>query len=74
MKIISNIMFFILVTIMLTASVILCVLGWIIYPILWLSHVSHRAWRRKVIEPLWVWVYKKGGGEEFVKQNKTKSL
>lgn len=74
MKIISNIMFFILVIVMLAATVMLYVLGWIIYPVLWLSHVSHRAWRRKVIEPLWVWVYKKGGGEEIVKQNKTKSL
>ena len=45
MKIISNIMFFILVVVMLTASVMLCVLGWIIYPVLWLSRVSHWAWR-----------------------------
>lgn len=60
MKIISNIVFFVLVAIMLTATVMLYVLGWIIYPILWLSHKSHEAWRRKVIEPLWVWFYKKG--------------
>lgn len=38
MKIISNIMFFILVVVMLTASVMLYVLGWIIYPTLWLCH------------------------------------
>lgn len=54
MKIISNIMFFVLVAIMITATVMLYVLGGIIYPILWLSRVSHRAWRGKVIEPLWV--------------------
>ena len=66
MKIVSNIMFFVLVTIMLTATVMLYVLGWIIFPILWLSRVSHEAWRRKVIEPLWAWLYKKGGGEEIV--------
>lgn len=38
MKIISNILFFILMAIMLTASGMLCVLGWLIYPVLWLCH------------------------------------
>jgi hypothetical protein len=55
MKIISNIMFFILVIVMLAATVMLYVLGWLIYPVLWFSHKSHEAWVR---------VYKKGGGDE----------
>lgn len=59
MKIISNIMFFVLVAIMLTATVMLYVLGWIIYPILWLSHKSHEVWVREVIMPLWVWLFRK---------------
>lgn len=64
MKPISNVMFFVLVAVMLTATVMLYVLGWIIFPILWFSRVSHEAWRRKVIEPLWVWLYRKGGCDE----------
>ena len=64
MKIISNIMFFLLVVVMLTASVILCVLGWIIYPVLWFSHKSHEAWVGEVIMPLWVRLFRKGGSAE----------
>ena len=64
MKTINTLMYFFIVILALTATVALYVLGWMIYPILWLSRVSHRAWRRKVIEPLWVWVYRKGECDE----------
>lgn len=60
MKTINTLVYFFIVIIALTATVALYVLGWVIYPILWLSRKSHEVWRRKVIEPLWVWLYKKG--------------
>ena len=64
MKTINTIMYFFAVILALTATVMLYILGWIIYPILWLLRESHEAWRRKVIEPLWVWLYRKGGCDE----------
>lgn len=57
MKILSNIILFQLVVIMLIASVLLTIIGWVIYPFLWLGHISYQAWHEKVITPLWVWLY-----------------
>lgn len=57
MKILSNIILFLLVVIMLIATVLLTIIGWIIYPFLWLGHISYQAWQKKVIAPMWVWLY-----------------
>lgn len=57
MKILSNIILFLLVVIMLIATVLLTIIGWVIYPFLWLGHISHNMWLRKAIAPMWVWLY-----------------
>lgn len=51
MKILSNIILFLLVVIMLIATVLLTIIGWIIYPF------SYQAWHEKVITPMWSWLY-----------------
>lgn len=56
MKILSNIILFALAVLILTASVLLTIIGWVIYPFLWLGHISHKMWRCKTIAPMWVWL------------------
>ena len=57
MKILSNIILFLLVVIMLIASVLLVIIGWVIYPFLWLGHIRQQSWYEKTIAPMWVWLY-----------------
>lgn len=59
MKILSQITLFALAVLILTASVLLTITGWIIYPFLWIGHISHKMWRCKTIAPMWAWLYRR---------------
>lgn len=59
MKILSNITLFALAVLILTASVLLTIIGWVIYPFLWLGHIRQQSWYEKTIAPMWVWLYRR---------------
>ena len=59
MKILSQIIPFALAVLILTASVLLTIIGWVIYPFLWLGHIRQQSWYEKTIAPMWVWLYRK---------------
>ena len=59
MKILSQTILFALAVLILTASVLLTIIGWVIYPFLWLGHIRQQSWYEKTIAPMWVWLYRK---------------
>lgn len=59
MKILSQTILFALAVLILTASVLLTIIGWVIYPFLWLGHIRQQSWYEKTIAPMWVWLYRR---------------
>jgi hypothetical protein len=59
MKILSNITLFALAVLILTASVLLTIIGWIVYPCLWLGYIRQQSWYEKTIAPLRGWLYRR---------------